>query len=64
MDKTRLEYLADFAFRVRRNCIRMTNHGHSGHVGSMLSMADMLPVIYTQILNVDPKELIKSEYPT
>ena len=46
MDKTRLCELADFAFRVRRNCIRMTNNGQSGHVGSMLSMADVITVLY------------------
>jgi transketolase len=33
----------------------MTNAAHSGHVGSMLSMADMIAVLYDGILNVDPK---------
>ena len=59
MDKTRRCELAEFAFRVRRNCIRMTNNGQSGHVGSMLSMADVITVLYNGILkNVsaeDPK---------
>lgn len=50
MDKTRLCELADFAFRVRRNCIRMTNHGQSGHVGSMLSMAEIITVLYNGVL--------------
>jgi len=53
MDKNRREQLAEFAFGIRRNCIRMTNHGHSGHVGSMLSMADTIAVLYNGILNVD-----------
>ncbi len=53
MDKNKREQLAEFAFGIRRNCIRMTNHGHSGHVGSMLSMADTIAVLYNGILNVD-----------
>ncbi len=53
MDKNRREQLAEFAFGIRRNCIRMTNHGRSGHVGSMLSMADTIAVLYNGILNVD-----------
>ncbi len=59
MDKTRLCELADFAFRVRRNCIRMTNHGQSGHIGSMMSMAETITLLYNGVLkNVsaeDPK---------
>lgn len=57
MNKERLCELADFAFRVRRNCIRMTNHGHSGHVGSMLSMAEIITVLYNGVLkNVSAEE--------
>jgi len=33
----------------------MTNLRHSGHVGSSLSMADILAVLYETILRVDPK---------
>jgi len=32
----------------------MTHHGKSGHVGSMLSMAEILAVLYERILKVDP----------
>ena len=44
----------ELARKVRMHCLRMVHKGKSGHIGSMLSMADVLPVIYTQILNVDP----------
>lgn len=40
---------------IRCHCMRMTNRGKSGHLGSMLSMADMLAVLYESILKVDPK---------
>ncbi|NJD01492.1 MAG: transketolase [Ruminiclostridium sp.] len=43
------------AVKIRQHCIRMTNRGKSGHVGSMLSMADILTVLYGKILNVDPE---------
>ena len=43
------------ATRVRAHCLRMTHRGMSGHVGSMLSMADILSVLYTRVLRVDPK---------
>ena len=40
---------------VRAHCLRMTHRGKSGHVGSMLSMAEILCVLYKRILRVDPK---------
>ena len=44
----------DLAKKVRENCLRMTHRGKSGHVGSMLSMAELISVIYKRVLNVDP----------
>ncbi len=41
---------------IRAHCLRMTHRGKSGHVGSMLSMAELLAVLYTRVLNVDPCE--------
>ncbi len=59
MEQKRLEQLADFACQLREDCIRMTNNGHSGHVGSMLSMAEIITILYNGVLkNVskdDPK---------
>ncbi len=42
------------ATTIRSQCLRMTHHGKSGHVGSMLSMAEILAVLYDRILRVDP----------
>ncbi len=42
------------AHRIRRHAIRMTSLGKSSHVGSVLSMADILAVLYGRVLNVDP----------
>ena len=43
------------ATRIREHCLRMTHRGRSGHVGSMLSMAEILAVLYTRVLRVDPQ---------
>ncbi len=44
------------ATRIRAHCLEMTHKGGSGHLGSMLSMADILAVLYTSILRVDPRD--------
>ena len=41
------------ATRIRVHCLRMTHRGKSGHVGSMLSMAEILSVLYRRVLRVD-----------
>ncbi len=49
----------ELAKSVRKHCLRMVNRGKSGHIGSMLSIADILAVLYNGILNVsadDPRK--------
>ena len=50
-ERTEIERLAR---RVRGHCLRMTHRGRSGHVGSMLSIAEIMAVLYTRVLRVDP----------
>lgn len=45
----------DLARKIRGHCLCMTHRGKSGHVGSMLSMAEILAVLYERILRVDPQ---------
>ena len=45
----------EVAKQIRIDSVKMTNKAHSGHVGSMLSMAEIVAVLYDGILNVDPK---------
>jgi len=49
-----LKTCRELAKKVRIHCLKMVHKGKSGHIGSMLSMADILPVLYTQILNTAP----------
>ena len=48
--------LKDFAKSLRLSAVRMVNAGNSSHIGSILSSADILAVLYGSILNVDPKD--------
>ena len=52
MEKTP-EYLAR---AVRTHVLRMVHRAHASHVGTCLSMTDILAVLYSNILRVDPKE--------
>lgn len=45
----------ELAIKIRAHSLRMTHGGRSGHVGSMLSMADILAVLHEGILNIDPE---------
>ena len=53
--QTWAEPCRQLATRIREHCLRMTHRGRSGHVGSMLSMAEILAVLYTRVLRVDPQ---------
>ena len=44
------------ALRLRRHVIRMTHLGQSSHVGSCLSMADIMSMLYGRIMRVDPAQ--------
>ncbi|TAL56968.1 MAG: transketolase [Bacteroidetes bacterium] len=44
----------ELAKRIRIHAVKMTSAGKSSHVGSVLSIADILAVLYNDILKVDP----------
>jgi len=44
----------ELARRVRLHTVRMTAHANASHVGSGLSMADILAVLYGSVLKIDP----------
>ena len=43
------------AWRIRRHGIEMTHLSGGSHIASVLSAADILAVLYADILNVDPQ---------
>lgn len=40
--------------RIREHAVRMTSRGKSSHIGSILSMADILGTLFAQVLNIFP----------
>lgn len=54
-DAKKLQRYRELAADIRKSCLRMTYNGQSGHSGSMLSMADLIAVLYETVLRVDPK---------
>lgn len=45
----------DLAHRLRVHTVEMTHRAKSSHVGSSLSMAELLAVLYGRVLRVDPQ---------
>ena len=42
------------ATRIRAHALKMINRAGSAHIGSSLSMADLLSVLYSSVLRIDP----------
>ena len=55
-ERTDLAKLAELARKIRCHVVRMTHGARSSHVGSSLSIADLLAVLYAEILRVHPAE--------
>jgi transketolase len=55
-EKADLTDISKLAGKIRRHVVRMTHRAKSSHVGSSLSMADLLAVLYGGILRVPPTE--------
>jgi transketolase len=45
--------VAELARRIRAHCVEMTGRANASHVGSALSTADILAVLYSKVLNYD-----------
>lgn len=45
----------ELASKIRNHALHMTSRGGSSHIASILSMSDIMAVLYGEILNVDPK---------
>lgn len=46
----------ELAWRIRRHGVEMTHLSHGSHIGSILSVADIVAVLYATIANVRPAE--------
>jgi transketolase len=46
--------MEQFAFKIRKHVLFMTNRAQSSHIGTCYSMVELLTVLYTKILRVEP----------
>ena len=51
--ESRYEGYREFAAKIRAHALKITHRAKSGHIGSMLSAADLIAVLYQGILMVD-----------
>lgn len=56
MDTKRKTELAIIANKVRKNALTAVFSAKSGHPGGSLSIADVLTLLYFEVMNIDPKE--------
>jgi transketolase len=45
----------ELAYLIRRHCVEMTGRANASHIGSSLSMADVLGVLYAKVLRFHPQ---------
>lgn len=45
----------ELALKIRKHAIEMTHASHASHIGAILSVTDIVAVLYQDILNIDPK---------
>ena len=45
------------AWLIRRHGIEMTHISHGSHIGSILSVADVVSVLYNDVANITPENL-------
>lgn len=55
MNKQRINELSIIANKVRKNALTAVYSASSGHPGGSLSIADVLTLLYFEVMNVDPK---------
>lgn len=56
MDNSRVTHVGNVAKRIRAHVLNMTYRAKSSHVGSSLSITDIMAVLYQDILKVDIKD--------
>ncbi len=49
------------AYRIRCHGLEMTHVSHGSHIGAVMSVADIVAVLYADLLNVDPKNPQKED---
>lgn len=61
MDNKRKTELAVIANKIRRDAVTAVYSAKSGHPGGSLSIADLLALLYFEVMNIDPKNPKKED---
>ncbi len=61
MDKKRIIELSIIANKVRKNALTAVYSAASGHPGGSLSIAEVLTLLYFEVMNIDPKNPKKED---
>jgi transketolase len=56
----RISYLQNLARQIRIHVLKMTSAGGSSHIGAAFSIAEILAVLYGEVLTLDPKNPVAS----
>ena len=59
MKITKVDALAEKARKIRIDLLQEVYYGKSGHIGSSLSCADILAVLYFNEMNIDPQPVAR-----
>lgn len=51
----------ELAWKIRRHAIDMVHATHASHIGAILSVTDIVAVLYADIMNVDPNDPDKAD---
>ena len=55
MDKAKIKQLSITANNIRKNALTAVHYAASGHPGGSLSIADLMSLLYFEVMNIDPK---------
>ena len=51
----------ELAWKIKRHGVEMTHISHGSHIGAILSVSDIIAVLYADILNIDPQDPRKAD---
>lgn len=51
----------ELAWKIRRHAIDMVHASHASHIGAILSVTDIIAVLYADIMNIDPHDPKKAD---
>lgn len=54
----KIKYLQDVAKKIRLNTFKAIAKAWGGHFGGSLSLSEILAVLYFDIMNINPKNLV------